>query len=237
MSKNLRVILNPNPSVVASFPSTDKIRTAVLGNRFTADWLPIDETVAATLTCSANWDYVASMYGFYGFSKVDVLLDGMGGAEIETDDEAGGVSIDFVNVPAGGAGTTMVATDPVTNIITYYEVDSEGVIHETIVPSYAMVTTKPQTDYARSTDAVDYTSMVITLYYGDDTVAEAFGPTIEYGSEAWTAHVEADTGPVGEVAENGLIICYIHPWWFQNGDQLGREYHLRAYYDVRIGDA
>lgn len=237
MSKDLRVILNPNPSVVASFPSTDKIRTAILGNRFTADWLPIDETVAATLTCSANGDYVASEYGFYGFSKVDVLLDGMGGAEIETDDEAGYVSVEFVDVPAGGVGTTMVAVDPVTNLMTYYEVDNEGVIQETIVPSYAMVTTKPKTEYASGAETVDYTGMAITLYFGDNTVAEDFGPTISYGSEEWTEHVETDGGTVGEVAKNGLIIAYVKPWWFQNGDRLGREYCLRAYYDVRIGDA
>ena len=237
MSKTLRLFLNESPEVQTYYEQTDKIRTAILGNRFTEDWLPIDETVAATLTCSENGDYVASQYGFFGFSKVDVLVDGMGGAMIETDDEAGGISVDWHDVPAGGAGTTMVATDPVTNVMTYYEIDSEGVIQETVVPSYAMVTTMPKTSYESAADAVDYTGMEITLYLGDDTEAEDFGPTIAYGSETWNAHVVADSGTVGEVLQNGLIIVYVRPWWFQNGDQLGREYHLRAYYGAEVQGA
>ena len=237
MSKPFRVILNADPSEVEEYANTDKIRTAILGNRFTEDWLPRDDTVAGVLTCSANGDYVASEYGLFGFSKVDVLLDGMGGAMIEVDDGAGNVTVEWHDVPAGGAGTTMVATDPVTNDMTYYEVDSEGVIHETIVPSYAMVTTMPKTEYESATDVVDYTGMEITLYYGDDTEAEDYGPTIAYDSETWNAHVVADAGTVDDVIQNGLIIVYVRPWWFQNGDQLGREYHLRAYYGAEVQGA
>jgi hypothetical protein len=237
VSKPCRVILNADPSEVEEYANTDKIRTAILGNRFTEDWLPRDETVAATLTCSENGDYVADSYGFFGFSKVDVLIDGMGGAVIETDDEAGNVTVEWRDVPAGGAGTTMVAVDPVTNVMTYYEVDSEGVLHETVVPSYAMVTTKPKTQYESAMDAVDYTGMAITLYYGNDEEATDYGPTIEYGSEAWTAHVVADAGTVGQILRNGLIIVYVRPWWFQHGDQLGREYHLRAYYGAEVQGA
>jgi hypothetical protein len=237
VSKPFRVILNADPSEVEEYANTDKIRTAILGNRFTEDWLPIDETVAGVLTCSENGDYVASEHGLFGFSKVDVLVDGMGGAMIEVDDGAGGVTVEWRDVPAGGAGTTMVATDPVTNVMTYYEIDSEGVIQETVVPSYAMVTTTPKTEYESATDAVDYTGMEITLYYGDDTEAEDFGPTIAYGSATWNAHVVADAGTVGEILRNGLIIVYVRPWWFQNGDELGREYHLRAYYGAEVQGA
>jgi hypothetical protein len=168
---------------------------------------------------------------------VDVLVAGMGGAIIEVDEGAGRISVEWRDVPAAGAGATMVAVDPVSNVMTYYEVDSEGVIQETIVPSYAMVTTMPKTSYESATDAVDYTGMEITLYLGDDTEATDYGPTISYGSETWNAHVVADAGTVGEVMQNGLIIVYVRPWWFQNGDQLGREYHLRAYYGAEVQGA
>lgn len=233
MSKDIVIAIDGDPQ---ELDGVAVVQTAMYNGR-NARWLPVDETVPRTLTVTENGEYVAYNDDCYGYYKVDVLVDGGGDAEIETDNPNGTVSVEVVSVNPAGANSSMVAHDPETGNLVYYKTDANGNITSTVVPSYPMVTTKPTKVVYQEGEAIEYAGMAITLYHEDDTVATdvAANGVIAYGSTYWNSYVTAPSGNVEDVSTGGVVVVRIKPWWYDNGTQLDEGYDLRAFFSVSIG--
>lgn len=198
-------------------------------------WLPEDETVATTIYITENGKYSAENTGYYGYYKVDVMVAGGDGAEIETDNEDGTVKREYVTPPVTSeSGSSLVVKDPNTGNTIYYHINNSGQLISEVVPSYAMVTTKPKEQYARN-ETVDYTGAVITLYNGDGTVATGYNNgVIQYGSTAWNNYVVTESGRIDDILHGNLVVMLVKPWWYTNGTNFDSAYYLRAFYSVEV---
>lgn len=215
----------------------EKIQTPLVGGS-SMTWLPEDETVATTLYVTENGEYDASDSGYYGYSKVTVMVAGGTGAMVEVENEDGTVTEKYMEPPSATApDSSMVVVDPETKICMYHRIKSDGTIESKAVPSYVWVTKTPKTEYS-GTENVDYTGTELTLYYGNGEVATQYNNgVINYGSGAWNSYVVAESGSINDVCRNGIIVIGVKPWWYNDGTSFGKEYYLKAYYKVTIGGA
>lgn len=232
MSKDIVLRRDGVPVVLRGVKSI----TTPLSGGSNMTWLPEDETIPIELTATENGEYLASDSGYYGYSKVDVMVPGGKGAVMETVKSDGSIQEEYVEPYAGKEpGSSMVVTDPETKIRTYYVIRDNGTVVKSTVPSYAIVTTLPKTEYSAG-ESVSYSGAVITLYYGNDEVASTYnGGVLSYGSSAWNNYVDVESGTIEEVSRNGIVVMYVKQWWFVGGTDFGREYCLRAYYNVTVG--
>ena len=235
MAKNIVMRMDGEPQRIGG---VKKINTALAGGS-RADWLPDDETRLANLEVFTNGVYRASDFGYYGINRIDVMVAGGDGAQLEPPDDEEDQTVAYVKAPTSSAvGASLVEKDPETGVITYKVIKSDGTIESKTVPSYAMVTVPPKSEYQTLEDQMDYTCAEITLYYGDDTVAEDYGGgVLVEGTSAWDSYVRTTEGTVRDVMKSGLVVMYVLPWWYEGGTSFGIEYQIRAFYSITVGGA
>jgi len=161
---------------VAKQLSVDKLKTNKVGGG-TLLWVPEDEVSLGTKSVTANGTYKASDDGKYGFSQVTVNVSGSYGSANPdgtpsvgggpTSDGGGGSTPDGGGVPAGGPGSCVVGTDPITGNEQAVGVDSNGNLVTTPIPSSIEIVESPNTTSYSDGSPIDLTGATVIAKNAD----------------------------------------------------------------------
>lgn len=207
--------------------TVDKLKTNLSGGG-TCLWVPEDTVGLETKHINANGTFAAASDGKYGFSTVYVNVPG----------GAGG--------PPGEEGCSIVGTDPNDGEEYVVEIDENGDIVKTMMPSGIAITTLPTKLSYTDGEAIDFSGIVVKLKKHDGTfyTDENYPDSIIPFAELTFPVTEADASEVPEATytKDGIIAvketCNTQATnygtiGYVNNRSLGKDRYQEIWYPVR----